>query len=81
MPEAISQYRPTWLEKIRNAITEAVKYGHMKNVGPIDTGDSLLNGQLFQILANPYTRVRQQDFDRVYGEELSRVIGTIRKGK
>jgi hypothetical protein len=75
MPEAISQYRPTWLEKIRNAITEAVKYGHMKNVGPIDTGDSLLNGQLFQILASLRDEVPRAS------EELSRVIGTIRKGK
>lgn len=75
MPEEISQYRPTWLEKIANAFRDWRKYGHMKNVGPIDTGDSLLNGQLFQILASLRDEVPRAS------EELSRVIGTIRKGK
>lgn len=42
MPEAISQYRPTWLEKIRNAITEAVKYGHMKNVNAYENEQRML---------------------------------------
>lgn len=52
MPEEISQYRPTWLEKIANAFRDWRKYGHMKNVGPIDTGDTLMNERLFQILAS-----------------------------
>lgn len=52
MPEEISQYRPTWLEKLGNTIRESMKYGHMKNVGPIDTGDPLTNERLFRILAS-----------------------------